>query len=57
MFGKFCRAFLEKAPVVTEELFPYIENSFECKIFQSKVVRIYTEKNEIERQFIRSFIL
>lgn len=52
MLGRFCRAFLEKKPVITEELFPYIKNSLECKIFQSKVLQVYTEKHEIERKSI-----
>jgi hypothetical protein len=52
MLGRFCRAFLEKAPVITEELFPYIESSVDCQKFQSKIMRLYTENHENERQQI-----
>jgi len=49
MLGTFARAFLERAPVITEELFPNIESSFDCHNFQSMVMGIYTKKYENER--------
>jgi hypothetical protein len=52
MFGKFCRAFLEKDPVITQKLIPHIENSIDCQSFQSNVIRIYTENHENERKRI-----
>lgn len=52
VLGRFCRAFLEKAPVITEELFPFIESSVDCQKFQSKIMRLYTENHENERRQI-----
>ncbi|WP_047392323.1 hypothetical protein [Chitinibacter sp. ZOR0017] len=50
--GKFCRAFLEKNPVITQKIIPYIETSSNCKSFHSKVMRIYTENHENEKRAI-----
>lgn len=51
-FRKFCRTFLEKDPVFTEKLIPYIESEFACPKFQSKVVHIYTERCKNEQKKI-----
>lgn len=50
MLGRFCRAFLEKDPIITQKIFPHIGESARCQIFQSKVMRIYTENYENEKK-------
>lgn len=50
MLSQFCRAFLEKDPVITEELFPYIEKSIETDLFKNKILGLYTQKYENEKQ-------
>jgi len=52
MFSKFCRAFLEKDPLITKKLIPYIENSVDCHRFQSNIIHLYTENYRNERQQI-----
>lgn len=38
--GRFCRAFLEKDPVITQKIIPHIEKSVNCHNFHSKVMRM-----------------
>lgn len=52
MFGRFCRSFLEMAPVITEKLFPYFEKSIESESFKGNVIALYTENHEREKQQI-----
>jgi hypothetical protein len=52
MLGRFCRAFLEKDPIITQKIIPHIEKSVGCQVFYSKVMRIYTENNENEKKRI-----
>lgn len=50
MLGRFCRAFLEKNPIITQKIIPHIEKSVNCQIFQSKVMCIYKKNNENEKK-------
>ncbi|MGP9644505.1 hypothetical protein ACT3TJ_13805 [Halomonas sp. AOP30-A1-24] len=52
MLGQFCRAFLERDPVITEELFPYIKNSINNSDFKNKIMGLYTKSYESEKQQI-----
>lgn len=51
-FGRFCRAFLEKAPIITQKIIPYIKVLANCQNFRSKVMRIHTENSENEKREI-----
>lgn len=50
MLGQFCRAFLEKDPLITEELFPYIKKSINNSDLQNKVLGSYAQNHENEKQ-------
>jgi hypothetical protein len=52
MLERFCLAFLEKDPIITQKIIPHIEKSVGCQVFYSKVMRIYTENNENEKKRI-----
>lgn len=52
MIGQFCRAFLERDPVITEQLFPYIKKSISNSDFKNKIMGLYTKSYESEKQQI-----
>lgn len=52
MLGQFCRAFLERDPVITEKLFPYIKKLINNNDLESKIMDLYTKSYENEKQQI-----
>ena len=51
-FGIFCGAFLEKDPVITQKIIPFIESSINCQRFHSIVMRAHTDMYETDRKRI-----
>lgn len=50
MLSPFCSAFIEKNPVMTNELFPVIESLLNDSKFQSKIMELYTRSLINERK-------